>query len=174
MTAQGHNALENPTTILPKWNGLIISGTRRHQGRLPRGGGRTEVLERWSGREEGGRRRGLWHKQAGWPLSHVTGANHTHVSQLEQGSVWRSGGKARMRWGEVWHDPAGQTPPKLSPLKTFCSAFSKDPISRRLALLNTPPLLNSNPHVFSQYNQCRFGWDYIGKRKKKILLNISL
>ena len=81
---------------------------------------------------------------------------------------WRSGGKARVRWGEVWHDPAGLTPPKLSPLKTFCSAFSKDPIFRRPALLNTPLLLNSNLHVFSQYNQCRFSWDYTVKGKRKV------
>ena len=45
-TTQGYNALENPTTILPKWKGLITSGAHRHQGRLPRGGGKTEVLER--------------------------------------------------------------------------------------------------------------------------------
>lgn len=150
-TAQQEDSIglpKKPHYTLPSGKSKIVPGTGRCQGKNPRGGGRTGFLERRSGKEEGA----VAQTTRVGPQSQVTGTTmHTcpnwskRLSEaVEEKSGWR---------GEVRLDPASLRSPKLSPLKTLYSVFSKDPIISGPALLNTLRQLNDNPCVCPQYNQ---------------------
>ena len=145
-----HIALENPTTILPKWKEQNSPRDWQMPGRLPGGGGRTGF---WRDGVVGRRIGRVTTNSQGDQRAKSRAQQHTHMCHSWSEGLSEAVEAKAGWWGEVRLDPAGMKSPK-SPPKTFCSVFSKDPIFSRPALLSTPHLLTNNPCVFPQYNQC--------------------